>query len=156
MIEKVKGLVFELLEDAATRGDRVALVAFRGGVPEGTVVLPLTKSVALARRRLRQIPLSGQTPLADALRRGRLLLRQERFKHANSLPLLVLVTDGLPTVPLRRGGDPVADVLAEARALQRDRIACLVADASSAGAASCAPEIARLTRGRLVPVAELV
>lgn len=156
MVEKVKGLVFRLLEDATTRGDRVALVAFRGGVPEGTVALPPTKSMALARRRLRQIPLSGQTPLADAMRRARLILRQERFKHANAVPLLVVVTDGLPTVPLHRGGDPVQDVLAEARAVRRDRIACVVADASPAGAASCAEELARLSGGRLVPIGRLV
>lgn len=156
MVEKVKGLVFRLLEDATTRGDRVALVAFRGGVPEGTVALPLTKSLALARRRLRQIPLSGQTPLADALRRARLVLRQERFKHANAVPLIVIVTDGLPTVPLHRRGDAVQDVLAEARAIRRDKIACVVADASPPGAVSCAAELARLSGGRLVPIAELV
>src|SRR5207244_10097382 len=113
MIEKVKGIVFRLLEDATARGDRVALVAFKGGVPEATVALPLTSSRALAHRRLKAIPLSGQTPLADALRRGRTLLRQELFKHPNAVPLLVVVTDGLPTVPLRRGGDPAADLLAE-------------------------------------------
>ena len=156
MVEKVKGLVFRLLEDATTRGDRVALVAFRGGVPEGTVALPLTRSLALARRRLRQIPLSGQTPLADALRRARLILRQERFKHANAVPLVVIVTDGLPTVPLHRGGDPVLDVLAEARALRRDRIACVVADTAPAGTASCVEDLARLSGGTLVPIAELV
>ena len=35
MVEKVKGVVFELLEDATRRGDKVALVAFKGGVPGG-------------------------------------------------------------------------------------------------------------------------
>ena len=102
MVEKVKGVVFELLEDATRRGDQVALVAFRGGVPEATVALPPTSSLALARRRLEAIPLSGQTPLADALRRARLLLRGELVRHPNAVPLVVVVTDGLPTVPLRR------------------------------------------------------
>jgi hypothetical protein len=50
----------------------------------------------------------------------------------------------------------VQDVLAEARAVRRDRIACVVADASSAGAASCAEELARLSGGRLVPIGKLV
>ncbi len=71
MVEKAKGIVFRLLEDATARGDRVALVAFRGGLPEATVALPLTSSMALAYRRLKAVPLSGQTPLADALHRGR-------------------------------------------------------------------------------------
>jgi Mg-chelatase subunit ChlD len=132
MVEKVKGVVFELLEDATRRGDKVALVAFKGGVPEGTVVLPPTGSLTLARRRLEDIPLSGQTPLADALRRARLLLRGELVRHPNSVPLVVMVTDGLPTVPLRAGGDAISDALAEARSLRRARIGCVVAEVPSA------------------------
>jgi magnesium chelatase subunit D len=155
MVEKVKGVVFRLLEEATAQGDRVALVAFRGGVPEATVVLPLTSSIPLARRRLRAIPLSGRTPLADALRRARILLRQERFKHTNAIPLVVVVTDGRPTVPLRAGGDPLRDVLAEARALRRAGMTCIVADAAPPGSGSCAGEIARLSGGLALPVAEL-
>src|SRR6185503_10429021 len=132
MVERVKGVVFELLEDATRRGDKVALVAFKGGVPEGTVVLPPTGSLTLARRRLEDIPLSGQTPLADALRRARLLLRGELVRHPNSVPLVVVVTDGLPTVPLRAGGDAISDALAEARSLRRARIGCVVAEVPSA------------------------
>jgi magnesium chelatase subunit D len=156
MVEKAKGLVFRLLEEATSHGDRIALVAFRGGVPEATVALPLTSSLALAHRRLEDVPLSGQTPLADALRRARLLLRQEVFKHSNAVPLVVVVTDGLPTVPLRLGGDPVADVLAEGRSLRRARVACLVADTSPAHAPGCGVELAQASGGVCVPVAELV
>jgi Mg-chelatase subunit ChlD len=83
-------------------GDKIALVAF-GGVPEATVVLPFTTSLSRATRRLRSIPLSGQTPLADG--RARILLRQELFKHARG-PLVICVTDGEATVPLHRGGNP--------------------------------------------------
>jgi magnesium chelatase subunit D len=158
MVEKAKGVVFELLEEASARGDRVALVAFRGGVPEATVALPLTRSLALARRRLERVPLSGQTPLADALRLGRRLLRQELFKHPNAVPLLVAVTDGQPTVALRPGGDPLADALAEARALRRAHVRCVVADTDGRGHAEALAEAAgaaclpleRLTRETLV------
>jgi magnesium chelatase subunit D len=152
MVEKAKGVVFGLLEDATTRGDRVALVAFRGGLPEATVVLPLTKSVALARRRLEKVPLAGQTPLAGALRIGRTLLRQELFKHPNARPLLVAVTDGVPTVSLRPGGDPLADALAEARRLRRAGIYCVVADTGGPGHAA---ELAAAAGGTCLPVAEL-
>jgi magnesium chelatase subunit D len=158
MVEKVKGLTFRLLEDSAHRGDKVALVAFKGGLPEATVALPLTRSRALALRRLRAIPISGRTPLADALERGRRLLRQERFKHQNAVPVLIAVTDGLPTVPLRPGGDPLADVLAEGRALRRAKVACIVVDASRPGAAaqaSCGRELARASGGMHLPLAEV-
>jgi magnesium chelatase subunit D len=164
MVEKVKGVVFELLEDATRRGDKVALVAFKGGVPEGTVVLPPTRSLTRARRRLEDIPLSGQTPLADALRRARLLLRGELVRHPNSVPLVVVVTDGLPTVPLRAGGDAISDALGEARSLRRARIGCVVAEvpSSAEGHAGALAESAggqrlpldRLAAGLLVDVVE--
>ena len=153
MVEKVKGVVFELLEDATRRGDKVALVAFKGGVPEGTVALPPTASCALARRRLEEIPLSGQTPLGDALRRARLLLRGELIRHPNAVPLVVVVSDGLPTVPFRRGGDPVTDVLAEGRALRRARIGCVVAQVGDEG--GCAEALAQASGGLRLPLTQL-
>jgi magnesium chelatase subunit D len=134
MVETVKGLTARLLEDATHRGDKVALVAFKSGLPEGTVALPLTKSAALARRRLEEIPLSGRTPLADALARARRLLRQELAKHPNAVPLVVCLPDGLPTAARRPGGDPLADALDEARALRRAKTGLVVADAAPGAA----------------------
>jgi Mg-chelatase subunit ChlD len=153
MVEKVKGIVFRLLQDATGHGDRIALVAFRGGVPEATVALPFTSSPVLAFHRLRRIPLSGQTPLADALRRARALLRQELFKHPNSVPLVVVVTDGRPTVALHQRADPLVDALAEGIALRRAHIACVVADTSERE--RCAHELARVAHALYLPVGEL-
>lgn len=146
MIEKVKGLTLRLLDDAANRGDRIALVAFRGGLPEATVALPLTRSRARALRRLQEVPLSGRTPLADALRRARGLLRQELLKHPNAVPVVVAVTDGLPTAALRPGADPVADALAQAVALRRTGIAVVVVDAAP-------PDVASRSSGRAIAAA---
>ena len=158
MVERVKGLTLRLLEDATHRGDKVAIVAFKGGVPEATVALPLTASLTLALRRLEAVPLSGRTPLADALARARRLLRQELLKHPNAVPLVVCITDGLPTVPLRPGGDPLGDVLTEARALRRAKIGCVVADTATAGSPvrSCGPELAEAAGGLHLPFALLV
>jgi magnesium chelatase subunit D len=154
MIERVKGVVFELLQDATRRGDKVSLVAFKGGVPEGTVALPPTGSCTLARRRLEEIPLSGQTPLGDALRRARLLLRGELVRHPNAVPLVVVVTDGLPTIAVRRGAEPVADLLAEGRALRRARIGCVVAEVEGPGP-GCAEALADAAGGTHVPLDRL-
>jgi len=154
MVEKVKGVVFELLDDATQRGDKVSLVAFRGGVPEATVALPPTSSRARARRRLEDIPLSGQTPLGDALRRARLLLRGELLRHPNAVPLVVVVSDGLPTVPVRRGADPVADLLAEGRALRRARIGCVVAEVAEPEH-GCAAALAEASGGTCLPLSAL-
>jgi Mg-chelatase subunit ChlD len=155
MVEKVKGAVFGLLDEATGRGDKVALVAFRGGIAEATVALPPTRSRAFAERRLREIPLSGQTPLGDALRRARLLLRAELLKHPNAVPLVVVVSDGLPTVPLRPGGDAVADVLAEGRSLRRARIGCVLVEVASP-TGGCTEAFAEASAGIVLPLARLV
>jgi Mg-chelatase subunit ChlD len=154
MVEKVKGVVLELLEDATRRGDKVSLVAFKGGLPEATVALPPTSSRSLARRRLEEIPLSGQTPLGDALRRARLLLRGELLRHPNAVPLVVVVSDGLPTVPVRRGADPVADLLAEGRALRRARVGCVVVEVAGSEH-GCAGALAQASGGTRLPLSEL-
>ena len=154
MVEKVKGVVFELLHDATRRGDKVSLVAFKGGMPEATVVLPPTSSAARARHRLEEIPLSGQTPLGDAVRRARLLLRGELLRHPNAVPLVVVVSDGLPTVPVRRGSDPVADLLREGHALRRARLRCVVAEVGETGA-GCAAALAQASGGTRLPLSRL-
>jgi magnesium chelatase subunit D len=151
MAERVKGLAAALLADAAHHGDRLAVVAF-GGFAEATVVLPFTRSTRRARERLEQLPVSGRTPLADALVRAHRLLRQERIKHPNAVPWVVAITDGRGTVPLRPGGDPHADALAQAGRLARDRIGCLVADAAGSTEAR---ELAAAARGACVPLDDL-
>jgi magnesium chelatase subunit D len=157
LVEKVKGLAFRLLEDAAGRGDRVSLVAFRGGVPRAVVALRPTGSLRLASARLAEIPLSGRTPLAHALLLARSLLRQEAFQRANARPIVVALTDGLPNVPLHAGGDAVADARAQAAELRRARIPLVVVDASRPGRAGdgWGAEIARAARGVHLPFAEV-
>ncbi len=147
MVEKVKGLVYRLLADSAHRGDRVALVAFKGGLPEATVAVPLTRGARLALRRLRDVPLSGRTPLADALSRARRLLRQESVKRPNAVPVAVIVTDGLPTVPLVPAGEPLRDAIAEARRLRRGGVRTVVVDSAPESAVSCGRELAAAAGG---------
>lgn len=153
MVEKVKGLAFRLLEDAVGRSDRVALVAFRSGVPRATVALRPTGSLRLAAERLREIPLSGRTPLPHGLQLARLLLRQEHFKRANARPIVVALTDGVPNVPLRPGGDAVADALGAAAELRRARIPLVVVDASRPGRTGVGRELAAAGRGLHLPIA---
>jgi Mg-chelatase subunit ChlD len=147
MAETVKGITLRLLEDATGRGDRVALIAFRGGVPQATVVQRLTPHLAAATRRLEAIPLTARTPLADALLKGRRLLQQDAAKRSGALPMLVVVGDGLPTTPLKRGGDPVADALNQAVALRRARIGCVFADVTAGQGESLAPRLAAISCG---------
>jgi magnesium chelatase subunit D len=122
-----KGAVLGLLSRAYLRRDRVALVSFEG---EGaSVALAPTRSVALASVRLRWLPTGGATPLADGMRLGWQLVRNERLKDRRLASLLVLVSDGEANVPLVAGHDVWRELGALGRAVVRDRVPCLVIDA---------------------------
>lgn len=158
VVETVKGLVFRLLEDATAQGDRVSLVAFRSGVAESTVALRPTASLALASRALAEVPLAGRTPLADALRRSRALLRQERAKRPNAVPLVVAVTDGLPNVPLTSRTTAVEDCERECVSLRRAGVGLIVIDAEVArpgAAGSCGRRLAAAAGGTWLPLADV-
>jgi magnesium chelatase subunit D len=91
----VTAVALSLLRDSYRRRDRVALLTFRGR--EATVVVPPTRSVQLASRRLSQLPVGGQTPLAAGLDAVAELIRRERWREPARRPLLVVVTDGRAT-----------------------------------------------------------
>ena len=155
MVEKAKGVVFRLLEDATGRGDKVALVAFRGGLPEATVALPFTSSLAAATRRLRTIPLAGQTPARR---------RPAPRAHPAAPGALEAPERGTPRrLRHRRRGDRSRsvrartrprDALSEGQSLGRGRIGLVVADTSD-GARGCAADLARAAGGIRIPVADL-
>jgi Mg-chelatase subunit ChlD len=158
-LERTKGVVLELLKDAATHHDRVGLVAFRHSrSPEATVCLQPTASYALAAKRLAKIRLSGSTPLPDAMRKAYHLLRQERSKYHNALPVLVLVTDGLPNIPIKPGGDPYAEVARLCQELRWEGIRVVVVDTEPGGRAAVSSncrDMAALSNGAYLPLSRL-
>jgi len=110
--------------------DQVALITFRDRAAALTV--PPTGSVRRVRDRLSQLAVGGATPLADALRLARDTIRRARRRDPELDAVLVLVSDGEATVPLRRNGDPFADALAIARQLRRDGVASILIDTGTA------------------------
>jgi len=88
-----------LLNEAYKSRDKVALIAFHG--ESATVVVPPTKSMALATRRLEAMPCGSRTPLADALvvalRTG---LNAIKVKQDAGRAIVVLISDGRANVPL--------------------------------------------------------
>jgi magnesium chelatase subunit D len=120
----VTGAVVSLLLDAYQRRDKVGLVTFRGSTAD--LVLPPTSSVEAAVARLRRLGTGGRTPLAEGLLRAHRTLTIERLRDPRRRPLLVVVTDGRATVPLRT--DPVEDSLRAAGLLAADGVASVVVD----------------------------
>lgn len=127
------GTAVAVLRRAYLHRDRVALITFRDRAAALTV--PPTSSVQRVHACLRRIAVGGATPLADGLRLASETIRQALLKDPGLDILLVLVSDGEATVPLRRGGDPVADCLEVAASLHRQGIASLLIDTGNAGPA---------------------
>lgn len=90
----VKGAILALLREAYQKRDRVALAVFRRDAAE--TILPLTRSVELAEKRLRDLPTGGRTPLAEGLEHARKILHECVRKGGKTV--LVLLTDGRANV----------------------------------------------------------
>ena len=118
-----KGAVCSLLENAYHRRDMVALLAFRG--QEAEVLVPPTRSAALAYRRLRTLPTGGRTPLAAGLRRARELLAAHARRDPGARAHLVIVSDARANAP-ERGAFEAA--LREAERLRAPRLRALCVD----------------------------
>lgn len=116
----VKGAVFSLLRESYKNRDKVGLTAFRRDRAE--ILLPLTKSVDLAHRKLRDMPTGGTTPLAAALLKVYTEIRKERRAHPNERYYVILTTDGRANVAVS-GGDAFTDALAAARHIGNENTA---------------------------------
>ncbi len=124
-MEAVKGAVLGLLTEAYQQRDTVAVIAFRG--IEAQVLLPPTRSVAVAEAALRTLPTGGRTPLPHALQLAAQLLARADYP-ADLQPLLVLLSDGKANVPLPGGGDAGQQTQQLAAQLRPLRIPTLVLD----------------------------
>src|SRR5262249_48066319 len=98
----------------------------------------------------------GRTPLAEGLVRAHRLLAAERLRDPKRRPLVVVLTDGRATVPLRAGGDPVRDALRAAGLLAGSGGASVIVDCESGPVRlGLAAKIAAAAGGPAVTVDEL-
>lgn len=111
-LQAAKHLVRHLL--ISTR-DRLSVVAFQER--DVQVHVPFTRDYAVVEAGLARIQPMGLTPLAHGLLAGLELLEENRARR----PLLLLITDGIPTVP-RWTVDPLADALEAARRVGQRRV----------------------------------
>jgi magnesium chelatase subunit D len=84
------------------------------------------------------------------------VLAVERLRDPRHRPLLVLLTDGRATVPVRAGGDPVSDACRAAGLLAADGVTTVVVDCESGPVRlGLAARVAVAAGAELVTVAEL-
>lgn len=128
-MKTVKGVIFKILLDAYQKRDRVGMVAFRKNQAE--VLLPVTRSVDFAQKKLASMPTGGKTPLAKGLLKAEDVLDMLYRQDANQDPVMILITDGRATSSLNKGTNPVTDALEEAKRIGRRNIPVAVIDTES-------------------------
>ena len=125
----VKGAIFYMLQEAYQKRDRVGMIAFRRD--KADMLLPITRSVDLAQKRLAEMPTGGKTPLADGLALSLQTLAMMNKRDSELEPILVLVTDGRANATEADGGDPVASALKMAERVGKAKITSVVIDTES-------------------------
>ncbi|WLP92959.1 VWA domain-containing protein [Gordonia sp. NB41Y] len=146
----VSEMCVELLRDSYTRRDRVAVIVARGSRAE--TVVPPTKSVEIAVRRLAGVRTGGRTPLAEGLRMADDLIARARRTEPQRRPLLVVLTDGRATA----GADAPRRARAAADLIGAKGIDTVVVDCEQGMIRlGLAADLAAHLRADLMPMAQL-
>ena len=147
-LAEAKGAIEILLGQCYVRRDQVCMVSFRGTTAE--ISLPVTRSLARAKRSLNGLPGGGGTPIALGLDLAVGVAKQ--CQQRGETPFLILLTDGKANVSRAgTGGRSVAhnEALAAAHAIGSQDIRALVLDTSTQSN-PLAQEIANTMRAKYI------
>lgn len=124
-MEAVKGAIMSLLKDAYEKRDRVGMISFRRDRAEE--LLPITRSIDLAQKKLEKLTTGGKTPLAEGIAKAYTIMKNEIRKDKEIVPLIVFLSDGKGNFSVS-GKDPVKESIEMAEKIKNDGIRAIVID----------------------------
>jgi magnesium chelatase subunit D len=121
-----------LLLDAYQRRDKVCLITYCGS--DAQVIVPLTSSVELAKRKMEKIPFGGTTPMAAGLQLGLSVLRLAHLADPEMTAIMVVVTDGTANTPISIGANVYKELVSICHMIKEAELKSLIIDVSDEGA----------------------
>ncbi|MFH0896965.1 MAG: ATP-binding protein [Candidatus Bathyarchaeota archaeon] len=116
------------------RRDRVGLVVFKGS--EAVVLQHLTTNLDLVVQKLWKVNMSDFTPMAVGMLKAWQVLKLEKQRNKDAIPMLIIISDGIANIPLSRPlsshadrgllSDAQVDVFDVAHLLVRDGMRAIV------------------------------
>jgi len=116
------------------RRDRVGLIVFKGS--EAVVLQQLTTNLDLIVQKLWKVGMSDFTPMSAGMLKAWQVLRLEKHRNKDAIPMLIIVSDGITNIPLSHplsprvhrvlSSDAQADVFDVSRLLVRDGVRSIV------------------------------
>lgn len=125
-MREVKAAVVSLLNVSYQKRDRVGMIAFRGD--SAALLLGITRSVDLAQKKLAELPTGGKTPLAAGLNLAYEILMGLKMREPETIPTLVLVSDGRANGKKSPGSDPFGQALQAAERIGNQKIHTILLD----------------------------
>ncbi len=119
--QRIKGILDEIILDAHRHNDKLTLIGFKG--KEAQVIIPTTKRAASFQEVVGDIKVGGTTPMASGIKKGVEIIKKE-LQNEEYVPLMVLLTDGMPNVGIDQS--PGRDALKYAQQIQENNIHALV------------------------------
>lgn len=118
---RVKSILNQIIKDAQRHKDKLSVIGFKGR--EAEVIIPTTKRAAAFQSKVDDIRVGGTTPLAAGLKKGLEILISEK-KNKEYVPMMVVLTDGMPNVGIKHS--PSRDALDLAEKLNENHIHTVV------------------------------
>jgi len=133
-LDNVSKSILSLHRTASRKRDRVGLVVFKGS--EAVLLQHATRNLRQVVKKLLDLGASDFTPLAAGMLKALHVLRAETSRNKDSIPVMVVITDGIVNIPLSQpissftrkafANSAQADVVDVARMISRHGIRTII------------------------------